>query len=63
MICYYASRQEYSDRTERRRANELHYTRIHEWKLQVNSSPDLAHRPTNDILLELGIGQHQPRSV
>ncbi|CAF1226582.1 unnamed protein product [Adineta ricciae] len=63
MVCYYAFRQECSDRAERRRAKELHYTQIQELQRQVDSFPDLVHRPASDILMKLGIGEHQPRPV
>ncbi len=61
MVCYLAIRQECSDMAARRKAKALQYARLQEWQQQVNSFPDLTHRPASDILNELGIGQHQPK--
>ncbi len=61
MVCYLAFRQEWAERAARRKAKVLHYARLQEWRQQVNSFPDLTHRPASDILVELGIGQHQPQ--
>ena len=61
MVCYLAFRQECSDIAARRKAKALQYARLQEWQEQVNSFPDLTHRPASDILVELGIGQHQPK--
>ncbi|CAF1388963.1 unnamed protein product [Adineta steineri] len=63
MICSIACRQECLDRAARRKAREHQYNRLQEWQQQVNSFPNLTHRPASDILAELGIGQHQPQSV
>ncbi len=59
MVCYLAFRQECADRAARRKARALNYTRLQQWQQQVNSFSDLTHRPASDILVELGIGQHQ----
>jgi hypothetical protein len=62
MICYLAFRQECSDMAARRKARARQYARLQEWQQRVNSFPNLAHRPASDILVELGIGQHQPET-
>ncbi len=62
MICFFAFRQECSEMKARKRAKTLHYARLQEWRQQMNSFPDLTHRPASDILIELGIGQHQPKT-
>jgi hypothetical protein len=59
MVCYWAFRQECADRAARRKARALNYTRLQQWRQQVNSFPDLTHRPASDILVELVIAQHQ----
>ncbi|CAF0833001.1 unnamed protein product [Adineta steineri] len=60
MVCYYAFHQEWSDRAARRQATENQRSRLLQWKEQVNSFPNLSHRPASDILAELNIGQHKP---
>jgi hypothetical protein len=62
MVCYLAFRQECSEMAARRKAKALHYARLQEWQQQVNSFPNLTHRSASDILVELGIGQHQPQT-
>ncbi|CAF1110632.1 unnamed protein product [Adineta ricciae] len=59
-VCYFACRQEYTDRAERRKAKERHLVTVQQWQQQVNSFPDLSRRPASDILMELNVGQHRP---
>jgi hypothetical protein len=61
VVCYMVFRQECSGMAARRKAKALQYARLHEWQQQVNAFPNLTHRPASDILVELGIGQHQPQ--
>ena len=62
MVCYYAFRQEWSERITRKKAKALHYARLRECQQQVDSYPNLTHRPTSDILAELSIGQNKPQT-
>ena len=51
------------ERAARRKAKALHYARLQQWKQQKNSFSDLTHRPTRDILVEMGIAQHNPQPI
>lgn len=62
MVCYLACRQEWRDMKARKEARANQYARLQEWQEQVRSFPDLSNRPASDILVELGIGQHQPQT-
>jgi hypothetical protein len=63
MVCRVAFRQECSEMAARRKARALQYARLQEWKQQANSFPNLTARPASDILVEFGIGQHQPQPI
>jgi hypothetical protein len=56
MVCYFACRQECSERASRRKAKAVQSVALEQWQQQVNSFPDLASRPASDILVELGLG-------
>ena len=63
MVCCFAFRQERSERAARRKAKAVHSVALEQWQQQVNSFPNLADRPASDILVELGLGQHQAQPL